>query len=59
VNKDNLLETLSGKANRNNTPTICSIGENPLPDTLKFRVKNPQNPDLKTFETGCPDEGQR
>jgi hypothetical protein len=56
VNPDNLLETLSGRATRNNTPTICPIVQAPLPDFLKSRVRNPQNLDLKTLETGCPDE---
>ena len=59
MNRDNFLETLSGRAKKNNTPTICPIGENPLPDLLKSRTRPPKNPDLKTLETSCPDEGQR
>jgi hypothetical protein len=59
LKQESFLEPLSGNANRNNTPIICAIGKNPLPDLLKSRTRNSQNLDLKTLETGCPDEGQR
>jgi hypothetical protein len=53
--KDNLLETLSGRATRNK-PSEYPIKNIPLPDIMPTRC-NPFRQDLKTLEQGRPDEG--
>lgn len=55
--RDNLLETLSGRARRNKEPVLCPTENIPLPDTLPTRCGSKKSQNIITFEQCRPDEG--